>query len=147
MKCSTCEFHFDNQMQEEIQEATVKIWCPTWVFAYNGPKVFCEEHSKNFIEEHNPNAEGGQFFFNKDADAAYASVEVFIPSEDDNFGDAYSMLENGRIVSGKPRSPLSGFVSVVNGKVWVANTTLVACLGDYDDIVTRMPKLFKPQNV
>lgn len=61
--------------------ATVKIWCPTWWFAENGPNHYCDECRKTFDPDHNPHAKGGSWHLDEGADEAFRAVK-FIHSSD-----------------------------------------------------------------
>lgn len=52
-------------------EASLKVWCPTWIGAEKGPMRFCAKHAENFTEK-NPHANINAFYWGEEADKAYA---------------------------------------------------------------------------
>lgn len=57
-----------------INEATTRVWCPTWITAEDGPLHVCEKHARTFQPEHNENARRGTFYWDDEADRAWAQA-------------------------------------------------------------------------
>lgn len=55
-------------------EATTRVWCPTWITAEDGPLHVCEKHARTFQPEHNENASRGTFYWDDEADRAWAQA-------------------------------------------------------------------------
>lgn len=131
-------------MQHKCQnQATRRVWCPTWVNANEGPMDLCEEHCSTFDETKNPRATSGSFFWGDAADEAFSDVELFIPRTDERFKNAENMLMAGKVVSGQRIGMLSKVISVVDGKVWLGNYFMISRLGDLEAVRERYPKFFK----
>ena len=50
------------------------VWCPTWINAGEGPMPVCDEHARSFKPEFNPYAKNGEFYWNADANEAFARI-------------------------------------------------------------------------
>lgn len=57
-------------------EATHRLWCPTWINAQDGVMCICDAHAKVFRPELNPHAAGGEFHWEADADEAFAKYQA-----------------------------------------------------------------------
>lgn len=139
--CRNC-LHSEYRKRDPLP-AEFRVWCPTWVSADKGPIDLCYECYKVFSPGINPHAADGHFFIGDLADAAFRTVEAFIPRADPRYTNAKGMLENGAHVRGPKHIHIfSSSTFIVDGKVWVASYQLLARLGDYADVKARMPKLF-----
>jgi len=123
-------------------KSTVRVWCPTWVTAHNGPKYLCKQHAEIFDPTQNDFAVNGQFFTDKEADARFKSVERFIPSTDERYAGALGMIQNGTILRGNNVTAVSAILSVVDGKAWIGGKFLIVCLGNYHEIKKDYPIIF-----
>jgi len=54
--------------------ARLKVWCPTWTQAAQGPMNVCSNCARRFQPKHNPNTIKGNFFWNQEADEAFARI-------------------------------------------------------------------------
>lgn len=141
-----CDCHPDCQ-----EEATVTIWCPTWIRSADGPVHRSKSHASVFTEA-NPGAIGGAFYFGDDAERMFRQVEAIIPYTDDRYRNALGMLFNGHHLVGRPLEKndegsvyaKSGFhqsLHIVDGKLWLATRYLVVRLGDYSEAQEVWSKL------
>lgn len=118
-------------------EASVRIWCPTWVTSHNGPQNFCDHHSKPFRT-----SETGSFFYGDDADRAYMSVVQFILRSDDRYSGTKGMLMNGGHISGGHGGIMSPGLFVVDGETWLLTYYFAIHLGKYPEVKEMFPKLW-----
>jgi hypothetical protein len=133
MKCDNCRGNGKAPGKEA--EATLRLWCPTWVGCEKGPRNLCAECAKNFQPEHNRNAEGGSWHWGEQADAAFTSVVAFFPNTDPRYVNAKGMAENGTKVGDR--------TYVVDGEVWLIAAMTAVHLGKWPDVRDTFPKLFK----
>lgn len=71
-RCQQVDLRKDSYGFEPCQqEATERVWCPTWISADEGPRVMCERHARNFKPEFNKYAKDGVFHWGADADREY----------------------------------------------------------------------------
>lgn len=113
----------------------VRIWSPLWPAAAKGPIEICW-NCIGPVDNVNP-----LVFFGHYADAAFSSVEAFIPGDDERYDGAMGMMKNGTVV----RSSFPYMVSIVDGKVWLANWNRsypLMRLGNYPEVKRMMPSLF-----
>lgn len=126
------------------QEATVKIWCPTWLDANRGPIYRSAPHARVFTD----NAEGA-FYYGDEADQKFRLVEAFIPVTDERFRNVLGMLKNGQHVAGNQlgkRAELSSSMfheslHIVDGKLWLVTSYLASRLGDHVEAKAAFAKL------
>jgi hypothetical protein len=52
-------------------EATHRVWCPTWLSAEKGPIDICEKCSRIFDPMHNKYATDGTFYWGANADKQF----------------------------------------------------------------------------
>lgn len=147
MKCYLCPRQYDSALKNNPREATLRLWCPTWLNAHEGPKPMCLVCLRNFQVEHNPNAINGHFFQDEEADAMFKTVQLFLPATDGRFLNARGMMENGGLIMGNIRSLrnesyFAPVVVVVDGQIWLGNSKLISHLGEYSEVKERFPKLF-----
>ena len=126
--------------------ATTRLWCPTWLDADKGPRVFCDEHAKTFKRDTNPNLRPGSFHWGDDADKAFAKLERFISYRDETlYNNARGMVENGTpIYPDKEKTISRRGTYIVDGKLWLITYYHVSCLGDHVEARVVFPHLFEP---
>lgn len=62
MNCQSCDLNIDHTGFTRCpSEATVWLWCPTWINAGEGPMALCGRHADNFNPKINPHASSGEF--------------------------------------------------------------------------------------
>src|SRR4029078_10361790 len=88
MICANCD-----PEEGQPKEATRLLWCPTWVDSYEGPLPLCDEHAKNFMPQHNPNAAGGSWHWDEEANVVFQAIEAFVRPGDPGYEAILSMLE------------------------------------------------------
>ena len=140
MLCNNCK----------LVHATRRVWCPTWITAFDGPISCCDKCSEVFIEDKNPSAKDGQFFWELDAQIAFNSVEQWFKVNDPRTENAIGMLlgKFSSHIAGcfDPRDKFvlhdNGFY-ICDGKVWmmcgVANNCWVCRFGDVNEFKQRFP--------
>lgn len=129
--------------QQCQNQATTKVWCPTWAFANKGPLHLCDKCAEHFDEKVNQEASKAQIFFGQEADDAFKFIENFIPRNDPRYQNAYGMIQNGTIIKGYfPVGVTQHATAVVDGIAWLVTRNLISDLGDYVQAKQRFPKLF-----
>jgi hypothetical protein len=122
------------------EEATTKVWCPTWITAHEGPLHLCEKCSKVFQPSSNKNAPLGAFFWEDEADAKFAAVEEFIPYKDPRFEHAKEAILNSEEVLDTHKASRVAFV--LEGNVWLVNFNLLVRVGNQTKARKEFPFLF-----
>lgn len=121
-------------------EATLTVWCPTWITADEGPRNICAKCNEVFDPNKNPNAKDGDFFYDEEAKEIFKNI-CFIPKNDERYQNAIGMMNNSSQTAGG-----FGFmqykIAIVDGKFWMANHFFVANFGSYVFIKRTMPNLY-----
>ena len=124
---------------------SLRLWCPTWTSAENGPLNLCVDCARVFQPENNPNNNGkGSFHWGNEADTAFHRCEIITRKTDRvRYENTKGMIERGQYVCGKLAILLGKYVAIIDNEAWLLTYNTAVNLGQHTTAKDVFPKIFE----